>query len=222
MKYYLPDLFKVLGFGTRLSLLAGGIESTLKIGCTVIEMLIIDRAGRKLTLAAGAAVMAFAMLINAMLPQIYPDNVNRAADYVCVIFIFIYTFGYGIGFGPSAWVYGSEIFFQLRRGRGLNFSASGGAIGSIIVTQVWPIGIANLGSKIYYFFMAINLVSVPIIWLFFPETKGVPLENMDALFGVAPPSPHPIDEQYQDLDFPEDAPPKNVSRPGNTEAIRLV
>ncbi len=64
MKYYLPTLFKVLGLGTRLSLLAGGIESTLKIGCTILEMLIIDRVGRRLTLAVGAAVMAFAMLVS--------------------------------------------------------------------------------------------------------------------------------------------------------------
>jgi hypothetical protein len=64
MKYYLPDLFKALGLGTRLSLLAGGIESTLKIGCTVVEMLVIDKAGRKLTLAAGAAVMTVALLVS--------------------------------------------------------------------------------------------------------------------------------------------------------------
>jgi hypothetical protein len=64
MKYYLPTLFKVLGLGTRLSLLAGGIESTLKIGCTILEMIIIDRVGRRITMAAGAAVMAFAMLVS--------------------------------------------------------------------------------------------------------------------------------------------------------------
>lgn len=64
MKYYLPTLFKVLGLGTRLSLLAGGIESTLKIGCTVLEMLIIDRVGRRITMAVGAGVMAFAMLVS--------------------------------------------------------------------------------------------------------------------------------------------------------------
>jgi len=64
MKYYLPTLFKVLGLGTRLSLLAGGIESTLKIGCTVLDALIIDKAGRRLTMAIGAAVMAVAMLVS--------------------------------------------------------------------------------------------------------------------------------------------------------------
>lgn len=64
MKYYLPALFKALGFSHRMSLLAGGIESTLKTGCTVLEMLIIDKVGRRLTLVVGAAVMAFALLVS--------------------------------------------------------------------------------------------------------------------------------------------------------------
>lgn len=64
MKYYLPTLFKALGLPVRLSLLAGGIESTLKIFCSALEVFIIDRAGRRISLAVGAAVMAFAMLVS--------------------------------------------------------------------------------------------------------------------------------------------------------------
>jgi hypothetical protein len=39
----------------------------------------------------------------------YPQNINKAADYACVIFIFFFSFGYSIGFGPNAWVYGTEV-----------------------------------------------------------------------------------------------------------------
>lgn len=58
---------------------------------------------------------------------------------------------------------------------------------SIAVSHIWPVGIHAIGSKIYFFFMAVNLVCVPIIWIFYPETKGRSLEDMDALFssGVA-------------------------------------
>ncbi|KAL2178210.1 general substrate transporter [Thermothelomyces heterothallicus CBS 202.75] len=184
MKYYLPALFQALGFGHRVSLLAGGIESTLKTGCTVVDMLLIDRAGRRLTLIAGAGVMAFALLINGALPLAYPDNVNRAADYVCVVFIFVYALGYSLGFGPAAWVYGAEVFPTAVRARGLSLAASCGALAAVIVAQVWPVGIANLGSSIYFFFMAVNLISIPVIYLFYPETKGRPLEDMEELFGA--------------------------------------
>jgi len=87
-----------------------------------------------------------------------------------------------MGFGPAAWVYGSEIFPTAIRAQGLSLAASAGSIGSIVVAQVWPVGIQNLGSKIYFFFMAINLVCVPVVYLLYPETKGRSLEDMDALF----------------------------------------
>lgn len=116
--------------------------------------------------------------VNGALPLAYPGNINHAADYTCIVFIFFYTFGYSIGFGPAAWVYGSEVrhvipsfnhiftFTQIFptnfRARGLNFAASGGSIGSIIAAQTWPVGMVNIGSKTYFIFMSINLVSAVV------------------------------------------------------------
>ncbi|GAP93301.2 putative general substrate transporter [Rosellinia necatrix] len=182
MKYYLPTLLQKLGLSTRIALLAGGIESTLKIVMTIIEMLLIDRLGRRITLVSGTLAMGFALLVNGVLGQVYPANTNRGADVVCVVFIFVYALGYSMGFGPAAWVYGSEIFPTAVRARGLNFSASGSSVGSIVAAQVWPVGIEAIGSNIYFFFMAINFICIPIILLFYPETKGVSLEDMDLLF----------------------------------------
>lgn len=64
MKYYLPQIFIDLGLGRQLSLMIGGVESTLKIGCTIIEMLIIDRIGRRSTLIIGCVVMGVALAVS--------------------------------------------------------------------------------------------------------------------------------------------------------------
>jgi len=63
MKYYLPSIFASLGIEHRLTLLISGIESTLKIGCTIIEMMIIDKVGRRTTLVVGCVVMGIALLV---------------------------------------------------------------------------------------------------------------------------------------------------------------
>jgi hypothetical protein len=65
---------------------------------------------------------------------------------------------------------------------GLNFAASGGSIGSIVVAQAWPVGIANIESRTYFIFMAINFACIPILYLFYPETRYKKLEDMEALF----------------------------------------
>lgn len=159
IKYYLPTVFLALGVSKDFSLMISGIESTLKIGCTIIEMLIVDRVGRRGTLLFGSALMSLSMLINGALPLAYPNNKNHASDYVCIVFIFFFSFGYSIGFGPNAWVYGTEIFPTHMRAKGLNVAASFGAIGSIIVGQFFPVGIQNIGAKTYFIFFCINVVS---------------------------------------------------------------
>jgi len=55
-----------------------------------------------------------------------------------------------------------QIFPTSVRARGLNFSASAGSIGSIIVAQIWPIGIHAFGSNIYFFFLAVNVLCIPV------------------------------------------------------------
>ncbi|KAH9883417.1 general substrate transporter, partial [Xylariomycetidae sp. FL2044] len=141
MKYYLPTLFLKLGLSTR-------------IGMTVVEMLLIDRLGRRITLIAGTTAMGLGMLVSHAGPSV-PGQYEQRCDIVCIVFIFIYALGYSMGFGPLC------IFPTSVRARGLNFSASGGAIGSIVVAQVWPVGIDTIGSRIYFFFMAINFICIP-------------------------------------------------------------
>lgn len=162
MKYYLPTLLKALGVDTQLALMAGAIEMTIKIGLTVLEMYFIDKFGRRACLVAGSAVMGVAMLINGALPLSYPDNMSKVADGICIAFIFIYAMGFSLGLGPASWVYSSEIFPTTYRARGLNFAASGGSIGSLLVAQIWPVGLAKLGSGIYFFFMVVNFICVPV------------------------------------------------------------
>ncbi len=79
MKYYLPMNFLALGLGKQLSLLASRIESSLKVGCTIIESLIIDRMGRKATLILRSAIMAIALLVS------MPDLMMTKSKALCSI-----------------------------------------------------------------------------------------------------------------------------------------
>lgn len=183
MKYYLPTLLEALGLDYQFALMAGAVEMTGKIGMTVVEMWAIDRFGRRGCLSGGSVMMGVAMMINGFLPLLYPGNENKVSDVICIVFIFVYAMGYSLGLGPAAWVYSAEIFPTYVRARGLNFAASGGSIGSILASQIWPVGHARFGSGVYFFFMIVNFTCVPIIWFLYPETNGRALEDMDSLFG---------------------------------------
>lgn len=55
-----------------------------------------------------------------------------------------------------------KIFPTSVRARGLNYAASGGSVGSLLVAQIWPVGLAHFGSGIYFFFMAVNFICIPV------------------------------------------------------------
>lgn len=51
-----------------------------------------------------------------------------------------------------------------------------------IIVQITPPAINNIGWRTYIIFAVLNALWVPIIFLFFPETKGLELEDVDRLF----------------------------------------
>ena len=51
-----------------------------------------------------------------------------------------------------------------------------------MIVQVTPVAITNIGWRTYIIFAVLNTAFVPIIYFFFPETKGIELEDMDRLF----------------------------------------
>jgi hypothetical protein len=48
--------------------------------------------------------------------------------------------------------------------------------------QITPPAISNIGWRTYIVFAVLNALWVPIIYLFFPETRGLELEDVDRLF----------------------------------------
>ncbi|KAK4088921.1 hypothetical protein Purlil1_6774 [Purpureocillium lilacinum] len=206
IRYYLPTNFRAAGASESISLLASGIDGTFTAFCVILAFFLVDRIGRRHSLGIGAIIMAFSLMINGALQTIYPDGSNTAASYTCIFFIFFFSLGYSIGFGPTAWTYAAEVYsnapttqahasirvstltewqiFPVHvRAKGLGIAASGGSLGSIIVTQVWPVAVANIGPKTFFVFMTFNLFSIVLVYTMYPETKGLTLEEIDSHFG---------------------------------------
>jgi hypothetical protein len=63
----------------------------------------------------------------------------------------------------------------------------------VLFSQVSPIGLDQIGWKYYIFFICSNLAMAAVIILFYPETQGKSLEQMDELFGDQM-VPHALDD----------------------------
>jgi hypothetical protein len=63
-----------------------------------------------------------------------------------------------------------------------------------MIVQITPIAIQNIGWRTYIIFAVLNATWVPIIFIFFPETKGMQREDVDRLFA----GDALLAEQYED------------------------
>lgn len=69
-------------------------------------------------------------------------------------------------------VYPSEILPLRLRQRGSSISTASNWICNYLIVQITPLAISNLGWRTYIIFAILNAFWVPIIYFFFPETKG--------------------------------------------------
>ena len=59
----LQTILIALGLGTEMALMASAIESTLKMGFSIMEIWLIEWAGRRKTLLTGSAIMIVSLLV---------------------------------------------------------------------------------------------------------------------------------------------------------------
>ena len=64
-----------------------------------------------------------------------------------------------------------------------------------MIVQVTPIAISNIGWKTYIIFAILNASFVPVIYMLFPETKGLELEAIDRLFSGDPDEVEDVQEK---------------------------
>ena len=142
------------------------------------------------------SLMAAVMAVQAALVRQvqYSTPIKHTAGIGAAAMLFIFQGAFTIGFQATVWVYPAEILPLFIRQRGSSISTASNWICNYAVVQFTPPAISNIGYKTYIIFAITNALWVPIIYLFFPETKGLELEAVDAIFM----RPNPVKESFNE------------------------
>ena len=89
------------------------------------------------------------------------------------------------------------------RTKGAALGAATNWMFNFMVVEITPIGIQNLGWKFYTIWVALNAAMVPVIYVFYPETAGRSLEDMDDYYRGNPPLLACLDREAISLKRPE-------------------
>ncbi|KAM0790229.1 hypothetical protein ACM66B_005541 [Microbotryomycetes sp. NB124-2] len=192
VNYYSPRIFKQLGFkGTKGALFATGIYGTVKAVFTVIfGFFIVDRVGRRIPLMVGAVVGSGCLFfIGGYLTAVGPRDGTGTSiapgDYAAITAIFLYAAWYCLGWNSVPLTLISEIFTMRFKPVSMTCCLMWQWLCTFSIVRIMPVALTNIGSRAYFVFACTFFMALPYVFFLVPETKGLPLEAMDHLFGVA-------------------------------------
>lgn len=196
---YAPTLLRAAGYSTLTQNgLAGGLNTVGIIG-TIISAQIVDRLGRRTCLMMGSFGLFAVNLIAGSLyeaSRYQPQNATKFAP-AAVAMLFLFNLVYASTWGTVAFLIPTEIWSSNMRAQGNGFGITGWSIGVGMTVLVNPIMFGTLENRTYFLFAGLNLLWIPTVFLFYPETAGRSLESIEALFSTSSPFTWVMEQAYR-------------------------
>jgi len=171
--FYQGTIFKAAGFDQ----LSGDLQA-IAIGATnliftLVGMSLIDRFGRKSLLLLGAAGTASCL---GGVAWIFSTNSHQSL-LIALLAGFIGFFA--LSQGAVIWVYLGEVFPTSVRAKGQGIGSASHWIVNTILALTFPVVAQSFGqSTPFLFFAAATVVQLVVVAMFYPETKGQTLEEL--------------------------------------------
>ncbi|KEZ41756.1 hypothetical protein SAPIO_CDS6731 [Scedosporium apiospermum] len=136
---------------------------------------------------AGTVMSPFAVWIvdrvprNKLMAISEANNVHGLRAAVSMMFIFFAAFNGGVD--CTLWPYLGEIFPTHLRVKGMALAVASITLTDVVWLQAAPTALENIGWKFYMCFICPAILMSLWIYFFAPDTWGVPLEEVAAMFG---------------------------------------
>jgi hypothetical protein len=85
--------------------------------------------------------------------------------------------------GATTWIWTSEVFSMNVRAQAVGMASQTQNIANIVCQQFFPIFLNKTGFYCFYMFAGINVLLAIFVIFCVPETRNIPLEEIDVLFG---------------------------------------
>lgn len=125
-------------------------------------------------------------------------SITTSVAPATVTMLFLFNLIYAATWGTVAFLVPTEIFPSAMRAQGNGFGITGWAIGVGWTVLVNPIMFQHLESRTYFLFAGLNLLWIPIVFFFYPETADRSLESIDAMFSTRSPLHSAMEKAYRD------------------------
>ncbi|HTU40144.1 MAG TPA: sugar porter family MFS transporter, partial [Candidatus Aquilonibacter sp.] len=170
---FLPEIFRAAGTASGKAFSQSVWVSLINLLFTLFALWLVDRAGRKTLILAGTAVQFISLASVGWFYHIHGSGL------AVLIFVMSFVAGHAFGNGVACWVIISEIYPTKVRGRGMSIATTALWLVGYLGNQLFPIMQKSLGSDgTFWCFSAGALLTIILVALLIPETKGRSLEEI--------------------------------------------
>jgi SP family arabinose:H+ symporter-like MFS transporter len=174
---FLPQIFRAAGTATSDAFSQSVMVSLVNLVFTLFALWLVDRAGRKTLILAGTTVQFVSFALVGWFYHIHGSGL------AVLLFVMSFVAGHAFGNGVACWVIISEIYPTKVRGRGMSIATTALWLIGFLGNQTFPIMQKHLGSDgTFWLFSAGALLTIVLVGLLVPETKGRSLEEITKLW----------------------------------------
>ncbi|MEP6561129.1 MAG: sugar porter family MFS transporter [Nakamurella sp.] len=183
--YYAPDVFKMAGAGENAAFLESVAVGGVNLVATMAALTVIDKIGRRRLMLVGSIGYLISLGGLAVVFFAFDGNFSGLSSALVLAGLMLFIASHAFGQGAVIWVFISEIFPNRIRGRGQSFGSLTHWVFAAVVSWSFPGIAAALGGGATFLIFGICMVG-QLIWVIrvMPETKGIPLEEMERELGL--------------------------------------
>ena len=185
LMYYAPAIFRMAGAGQGSALLQSVLVGGTNLVFTMAAMAIIDRFGRRNLMIVGSIGYIASLSATAWAFYSYGTDFTPAGSVVVLASLLVFIASHAFGQGAVIWVFISEIFPNRVRARGQALGSFTHWLMAAAISWTFPMIAEASGGHAFAFYAAMMVVQLVWVLRVMPETKGVPLEDIQKRLGIA-------------------------------------
>lgn len=179
--YYTRRIFEMAGYAGTSALLQSVIIGGINLLATAVALSMIDHFGRKKLMLVGSIGYILSLSATAWA---FSTSTTGPVILVCMI---VFIASHAFGQGAVIWVFIGEIFPNSVRARGQSLGSFVHWIMAALISLTFPMIAEVSSSGIFVFYAGCMVLQLVWVLTLMPETKGVPLEDIERKLGISSP-----------------------------------
>jgi len=183
--YYAPHILKLTGAGEDTAFLQAVAIGGTNLVFTMAALAVIDYFGRRTLMVVGSIGYILSLGMTAVTFYRYSGNFTPAGGTLVLIGLLVFIASHAFGQGAVIWVFISEIFPNRVRARGQALGSFTHWIMAALISWTFPMLAELSGGHVFAFYTAMMVLQLVWVLLVMPETKGIPLEQIQKKLGIS-------------------------------------